>query len=98
MTSIFSMRVSVPTTTLSQELEGQVVLLNLKNEYYYSLNPVGTQMWKLLSMHDSLETVYQELLKKYLVDESTIRQDLASLVEELTTEGLLTIISSNPSC
>ncbi|MDB9310667.1 PqqD family protein [Aphanizomenon sp. CS-733/32] len=94
MTSIFSMRVSVPPTTLSQELEGQVVLLNLKNEYYYSLNPVGSQMWNLLSTHDNLETVYQELLKKYLVDESTIRQDLASLVEELTTEGLLTITSS----
>ena len=94
MTSL-SIQVSVPSNTLFQELEGQVVLVNIQNESYYSLNPVGAQMWKLLSEQGDVETVCQQLLKKYSVDESTLRQDLANLVNELAAEGLLTITSNS---
>lgn len=93
--SPFSIQVSVPSTTLFQEMREEIVLVNLQSECYYSLNKVGSQMWQLLSEHGDVETACQQLLKTFTVDEPNIRQDLAGLVDELVQEGLLTVTANS---
>lgn len=89
--SPFFIQVSVPSTTLFQEMKDEVVLVNLQSECYYSLNKVGSQMWQLLSEYGDVETACQQVLKTFTVNEANIRQDLAGLVDELVQEGLLTV-------
>jgi hypothetical protein len=79
----------IPENVLSQELNGEVVLLNMDNESYYSLNSVGSRIWQLLSQKMNIESITLELLKIYQVDESTLRQDVATLIHELCEDGLL---------
>ena len=38
---------------------------------------------------DSVETVIQQLVKFYTVDEAALRRDVTKFVEELVEEGLL---------
>lgn len=82
-------RFSIPENVLSQELNGEVVLLNMESESYYSLNPVGSRMWQLLTEHGDMEIATQQLLQIYAVDEAMLRQDMAVLFGELVEEGLL---------
>ena len=91
------MKVSLPTRIMLspevffQELEGEAVLLDLHNEYYYSLDDVGTRMWQLLVEHREVATVVERLLAEYDVDEATLRRDLAQLIAALADAGLVTV-------
>lgn len=87
--SISLFNFSIPENVLSQEVNGEVVLLNIENESYYSLNAAGSQMWQLLSEHQDIETVMPQLLETFVIDEAKLRQDLMELIEELIQEDLL---------
>lgn len=73
-----------------QKLEDDAVLLNLETERYFELDDVGTRMWQLLTESDDTEHVLAQLLREYEVDESTLRDDLATLIEQLSKSGLIT--------
>ena len=44
MTSIWTQSIKQADDVLHQELAGETVLLNLKTEHYFGLDPVGTRM------------------------------------------------------
>ena len=73
------------------DVEGETVLLNLQTERYYGLDEVGTRFWQLLTEHERVEAVVPLMLAEFDVDEATLRQDLTSLISELTEAGLLTV-------
>jgi hypothetical protein len=85
------MKFTIPSDVLAQELAGEVVLMNIDNEMYYSLNPVGSQIWQLLSDRLDVETAIEQLLRRFDIDEATLRQDVTQLVDELVAQGLLTV-------
>lgn len=91
LTNAFSCKVLIPENVLSQEIQDEVVLLNLENESYYSLNLVGSRMWQLLIEKENVETAVQQLLKLFVVDETTLRRDVKNLLDELVREGLLSV-------
>lgn len=90
ITSIFNQKLSIPEHVLAQEVAGEVVLLNLETETYYSLNPVGSRYWHLLAESGDVEAAIQEFLQLYTVDEETLRRDVKTLIGELVKEELLT--------
>lgn len=94
VSSTFTLKVNIPSNAIAQELAGEVVLVNLENESYYSLNTVGSRLWQLLTEHGDVETATQQLLKTYAIDEATLRIDVEALVDELVQEGLLAIAST----
>ena len=87
----FAARVSVPSDILISEVGGESVLLNLKNERYFGLDDVGTQMWKALVASDSIQAAYERLLAEYDVEANQLRQDLDDLIQKLLEQGLVEI-------
>ncbi|NJL60696.1 MAG: PqqD family protein [Methylacidiphilales bacterium] len=49
VTSILNQKLSIPENVLAQELNGEIVILNMDSETYYSLNSVGSRIWQLLA-------------------------------------------------
>jgi hypothetical protein len=72
-----------------QRVGEESVLLDLRTESYFGLDPVGTRMWETLTNADTVEAAYQELLANYEVDAQRLRQDLEGLMENLLEKGLL---------
>ncbi|MGB3654490.1 MAG: PqqD family protein [Rivularia sp. (in: cyanobacteria)] len=87
-TSILN-QISISENALSQEVNGEIVILHFESESYYTLDTVGTKFWQLFTDSDSVETVIQQLVKFYTVDEVALRRDVTKFVEELVEEGLL---------
>ena len=85
----FERRVSVPGDVLVRELEDESVLLNLDNETYYGLDPVGTRMWALLTTAPSVRAAYEALLAEYAVTPEVLQHDLETLLNQLLDHGLL---------
>jgi hypothetical protein len=87
----FSNRVRAIDNLLIRELEGESVLLNLDTESYFGLDDVATQMWALLTTSESIQAAYEALMKQYDVSEAALREDLETLIKELSEHGLVEI-------
>jgi len=87
--SLFS-RVSIPSTVLSRELQGETVLLNLASGVYFSLDPVGTCIWRALRATGSLRDALAAVLEEFEVSETSAADDLRSLAGALAQHGLIT--------
>jgi len=84
-------RVSVPSGVLINVVDGQAVLLNLKTERYFGLDEVGTEMWRILTSSDSMESACATLLAEYEVEPERLRTDLFDLAQKLIENGLLEV-------
>ena len=49
------MKVTIPDTVLSTELQDEGVLLNLETGEYFGLDAVGLDMWRALAAEGSVE-------------------------------------------
>ena len=83
--------VTISPDVLFQELNGEAVLLDLKTELYYGLDDIGTRMWQLLESNGQVEAACARLLQEYEVDETTLKQDLAELIDMLAEAGLILV-------
>ncbi len=93
MSSIFAAHLRIPETVLVSEVGGEAVLLDLQSEQYFGLDEVGTNIWQALAQTDSIQAAYEKLLAKYDVDAEQLRQDLAAMLEKLTSAGLVEIVN-----
>ena len=85
-----STHVTLSPNVLFQQEKNEAVLLNLKSEQYYSLDDVGTQLWQLLDQYHDSEHVASLMSTKYDVDEMKLCADLADLIRQLVSAGLVT--------
>lgn len=74
---------------LHQELGGETVLLNLANEQYFGLDPIGTRIWQLLVQTRRADAVMAQLLQEFDVGAEQLREDLSRLLDELVEAGLV---------
>jgi len=82
-------RLTAPEHVMFRELDGEAVLLNLHNEMYYGLDEVGTRMWTLLTTSDSVQAAMDAMLEEFDVTPEVLEQDVAKMIKELQTNGLL---------
>ncbi len=74
---------------ISQEVSGETVLLDLQSENYFGLDEVGTRIWQLIKETNDLQAIFETLLAEYDVSEERLRQDLDTLLGEISGLGLV---------
>jgi len=74
---------------ISQEVSGETVLLDLQSENYFGLDEVGTRIWQLIKETSDLQAIFKTLLAEYDVSEERLRQDLDTLLGEISGLGLI---------
>jgi hypothetical protein len=84
-------RVRVPDGVLSRDLQGEMVILDLKTGVYFGLDPVGTRIWHLLQEHQSLQKVLNSLVEEYEVTEAVCADDLLAFVAKMLEKGLVEV-------
>ena len=77
-----------PEGVVAREVDGEMVLLNLRSEQYYSLDRVGADMVTRLT-RESLDGALAALRRDYEVDGDVLKEDLDQLVADLVEAGLL---------
>jgi hypothetical protein len=84
-------RVVVNENVFSQEVDGEIVLLDMESENYFGLDEIGAAFWQLLQSHEILQDVLERLLEMYDVEEAVLQKDLESFVKRLDENGLVRI-------
>jgi hypothetical protein len=85
----FNQRISATPDTLINLVGDEAVLLNLKSETYFGLDPMGTRMWAALTGAASVQEAFETLLAEYDVSVEVLRKDLTDLLEKLASHGLI---------
>jgi hypothetical protein len=74
-------------------VEDGAVVLNLRTKRYYSLNETATTIWNMLEADAPVEEVVHHLVSRYDVDDGIAAHSVASLLDDLVAEGLITAAS-----
>jgi hypothetical protein len=74
---------------LTTQLEDGAVLLDMDRGIYYSLNPVGLEIWRRMDAPRRLEELATELTGLFEVGRQAANDCVAQFVGELDHEGLL---------
>ena len=77
------------TDQVSAQLDGETIILTMRDGVYYSVDRVGSRVWSLTVSPITLGAVHRTLLDEYEVEADVAWRDLVSLVEDLLRTGLL---------
>ena len=78
----------------AKEIDGEILVMNVANGMYYSLDGVSAVAWRLLAAGHSLDQVAAALADAYGVDESSTLTDVTDLAVHLVDEGLVKVSTS----
>ena len=67
----------------------EMILLDLETGVYFTLNPVGTAIWKGLEANSDVAAILAGVVEQFEVDESTASADIAEYLDDLINEGLV---------
>ena len=71
------------------EVDGQVVMLNVKKESYYCLNDVGSAIWNELEEPCTYSGLISKIREEFEVDEEQCRKDVEPFLAELVEAGVI---------
>lgn len=74
---------------VSQQLEGELVLLDLERAEYFGLNQTGTRVWKGMAEGLSLRTIADRLADECGIDTDRAGTDVLALAHALLDAGLV---------
>lgn len=87
-------RVCKPDHVLVQPLNGELALLNLNDERYFTLDDTGTRMWDVLTSSPSIGHALERLQGEYDADSGQIGHDLDALLRQLVEYDLVQLVDA----
>jgi Coenzyme PQQ synthesis protein D (PqqD) len=84
-------RISLGDDVVFRDLEGEMVLLDLRRGVYFSLDPLGTRIWHLLDEGRSLDEVVGSIVEEYDTTRQRFAADLLVFLASLREQGLVDV-------
>jgi hypothetical protein len=72
-----------------REVDGEVVILDLKTSTYLSTNKTGAHLWKLLQQDRDTDELETSLVDTYGVERSLAQSDVGAFLDMLRSKELL---------
>lgn len=70
-------------------VDDEALIVDLDSGGFFSLDPIGTEIWQSLHEGLSVAQIVEAIVVKYGVDAPTAQQDVAELLDDLSREGLV---------
>ena len=84
-------KVRIADGVVSEQLDGEAVLLHLGSGTYYTLNETGSRIWKLLEELGDPRQALETMCAEYEADRETVAADIHELITDLGARGLLSV-------
>ncbi|MES2056676.1 MAG: PqqD family protein [Pseudomonadota bacterium] len=72
-----------------QDVEGELVLFDLRDEKYHGLNPVASEIWRSIARGDSVGAIIDTLAARHAAPRATVADDVNAFVAQALAGGLL---------
>lgn len=74
---------------LSQNIDDETVLLDMKSENYFGINDVGSRVLEILRPGADLDSIVETLANEYEVERSQLEDDISELLQQFLDAGLI---------
>jgi len=71
------------------EIDGETLIIDTESGFYFSLDGVGSVVWKMLGAGADPKAIVERIVGEYDVDATTAGEDVQLLVETLLREQLI---------
>jgi len=89
-----SYKVNTPNVS-SENIDGEVIIVNLENGSYYSCVDLGAYVWSRISGGEATSSIVERLSDHYPVDRAQIEDSVADFASGLEREQLIVPASSS---
>ncbi len=77
-------------------INGEAVVVNLKDSTFHTLNPVATFIWEQANGQTKTEEMIEKICQEFEVDWETAKRDCLEFLGELVRKDLV-VLSNNPA-
>jgi len=86
---------SCPFHVTTNQIEDELVALNLETSFYYGVDGIGTQIWRLLIDENmTISAACAKLLDEYDVDAETCQREVRAFVGQLIDAKLMEMVAA----
>ena len=75
---------------MASPVDKELVMMSLERGMYYSLDPIGADIWERLAQPVAVADLCSQLMQKYEVDRETCEADVLAVLNDMAADGLLT--------
>lgn len=88
-----SATIKIQSNTLSVDMDGEKVAMNMDNDEFYGINSVGSLIWSLIEEQEmTVASLYSLLTEHFSQDNpEQIKQELLSFLTECKQHGVVLI-------
>lgn len=79
---------SIAPDVIGEIVDGEAVVLDLRNGVYFALNGVGTRIWELIREYGDRDRIREQLLLEFDVQPEELDRDLDRWLRDLEARGL----------
>jgi hypothetical protein len=79
----------IPNTILLQKIDGESILLDSNSNQFFALNPIGEQIWELLTQSKEPAAILEALQQLYDAPQEVLKNDISTFLNVLVDRGLL---------
>lgn len=80
---------AIAPNVISEVVDGEAVLLDLRSGTYFALNRVATRIWELLQLGAAETALRTTLLNEFDVADEALENDVNVWLRELEARGLI---------
>jgi len=70
-------------------VQNELMMLNVEQGAYYSLDPIAAEIWNMLENPASVGSIIEQLLKRYDATPEQCQADVLAFLEELHGNGMI---------
>ena len=91
--TMFSLSSQIRATKehILSEITSGSIIFHIPSGCYFSLNKIGTQIWKLIQEGQTIADLCDTILKEYAVTPEVCLDDLLAILEQLATKELIEV-------
>lgn len=79
---------------ISENIDGEVILVHMEKGSYYSTDGVGAELWRLIEAGSSVSEMFDALHAQYDAGPEDIANGISTFIERLQDEDLITVDES----
>ena len=73
------------------QVQDDLMMLNVEQGAYYSLDPIGAEIWKLVERPASVREIVDRLRERYAVTPEQCQADVLAFLEEMQKNGMILV-------
>jgi hypothetical protein len=83
--------VSRSPSVVAAEADGEIMMMSIVHGRYWSLDDVGTEVWRRIEPPCSFDTLVDALASEYDAERATIAADVQALLQRMLAEDVVRV-------